>query len=136
MQLRIWHLYPQDMNIYGDRGNVIALQRRARWRGIDAVVRSADVGEPIEPEAVDLVFAGGGQDDQQVAVARDLQGRKGEQLRELAEDDAPMLLVCGTYQLFGHYFRTGGGDELPGIGLLDLHTVAGRRRLIGDALVE
>jgi CobQ-like glutamine amidotransferase family enzyme len=136
VELRIWHLYPSDMNIYGDRGNVIALLQRARWRGVEATLRSADVGEPIDPGAVDLVFAGGGQDDQQVAVARDLPGRKGELLRGLAEEDVPMLLVCGTYQLFGHYFRTGAGDELPGIGLLDLHTVAGTRRLIGDALVE
>jgi CobQ-like glutamine amidotransferase family enzyme len=124
------------MNIYGDRGNVIALEQRARWRGIDVEVRAADVGDAIEPDEVDLIFAGGGQDDQQVAVSRDLAGRKGEQLRALAEDDAPMLLVCGTYQLFGHYFRTGTGDELPGIGVLDLHTVAGKRRLIGDALVR
>ena len=136
MRLRIWHLYPLDMNVYGDRGNVIALARRARWRGIDVDVRTADVGDPIEPDEVDLVFAGGGQDDQQVGVARDLRGRKAEQLRSLAEDDAPMLLVCGTYQLFGHYFRTGSGEELPGIGVLDAHTVAGKRRLIGDALVE
>ena len=136
MRLRIWHLYPQDMNIYGDRGNVIALAQRARWRGIDVEVRSADVGEPIETDEVDLVFAGGGQDDQQLGVAKDLQWRKGEQLRKLAEDDTPMLLVCGTYQLFGHYFKTGAGEELRGIGLLDLHTVAGKRRLIGDALVE
>src|SRR5688500_6643011 len=107
------------MNIYGDRGNVIALEQRARWRGIDVEVRTADVGDPIEPAEVDLVFAGGGQDDQQLGIARDLQGKKGEQLRALAEDDAPMLLVCGTYQLFGHYFKTGTGEELRGIGLLD-----------------
>jgi CobQ-like glutamine amidotransferase family enzyme len=136
VRLRIWHLYPQDMNIYGDRGNVIALEQRARWRGLDVEVRTADVGEQLEPDEIDLVFAGGGQDDQQLGVARDLQGKKGEQLRELAEDDTPMLLVCGTYQLFGHYFRTGTGDELRGIGLLDAHTLAGKRRLIGDALVE
>ena len=135
MRLRIWHLYPLDMNIYGDRGNVIALEQRARWRGFDVEVRTADVGDAIEPDDVDLLFAGGGQDDQQLGVARDLQGKKAEQLRALAEDDAPMLLVCGTYQLFGHYFRTGSGEELPGIGVLDAHTVAGKRRMIGDALV-
>jgi CobQ-like glutamine amidotransferase family enzyme len=124
------------MNIYGDRGNVIVLQQRARWRGINVEVHTADVGDPLDLDQVDLVFAGGGQDDQQIAVARDLQGRKGQQLRELAEDDAPMLLVCGTYQLFGRFFRTGTGNELPGIGVFDAHTVAGTRRLIGDALVE
>ncbi|HEY3109238.1 MAG TPA: glutamine amidotransferase [Chloroflexota bacterium] len=134
MRLDLWHLYPQDMNIYGDRGNVIALLQRARWRGIEAELHVCDVGDRLEPERCDLVFAGGGQDDQQVAVARDLRGSKGEALRELAEDDVPMLLVCGTYQLFGHYFRTGDG-EIEGIGLLNLHTVAGRRRMIGDQVV-
>jgi CobQ-like glutamine amidotransferase family enzyme len=124
------------MNIYGDRGNVIALTQRARWRGLEVEVRTPEMGEPIDADEVDLVFAGGGQDDHQVGVSRDLAGPNGAALRELAEDDAPMLLVCGTYQLFGHYFRTGTGDELRGIGLLDAHTVAGKRRMIGDALVE
>jgi CobQ-like glutamine amidotransferase family enzyme len=132
MRLDLWHLYPSDMNIYGDRGNVIALAQRARWRGIDVELHSCDVGDRIDADHCDLVFAGGGQDDQQFVVARDLAGPNGAALRELAETDAPMLLVCGTYQLFGHYFRTGSGDEIRGIGLLDLHTVAGARRMIGD----
>jgi CobQ-like glutamine amidotransferase family enzyme len=134
--LRIWHLYSREMNIYGDRGNVIALTQRSRWRGIDVEVRTPDMGERIDADAVDLVFAGGGQDDHQIAVSKDLAGPNGRALCELAEDDVPMLLVCGTYQLFGHYFRTGAGNELPGIGLLDAHTVAGKRRMIGDALIE
>ena len=124
------------MNIYGDRGNVIALSERARWRGLDVEVVAPELGEPIDAEQVDLVFAGGGQDDHQINVSRDLAGRNGAVLRELADDEVPMLLVCGTYQLFGRYFRTGDGVELPGIGILDAHTVAGRRRMIGDALVE
>jgi CobQ-like glutamine amidotransferase family enzyme len=135
VRLDLWHLYPQDMNIYGDRGNVIALLQRARWRGIEVELHTCDVGDRIDPDRCDLVFAGGGQDDQQVAVAADLAGPNGEALRALAEDDAPMLLVCGTYQLFGHYFRTGAGGEIRGIGLLDLHTVAGSRRMIGDQVV-
>jgi CobQ-like glutamine amidotransferase family enzyme len=134
--LRIWHLYSREMNIYGDRGNVIALTQRARWRGIEVEVRMPELGERIDAELVDLVFAGGGQDDHQVSVSKDLAGPNGRALRELAEDDTPMLLVCGTYQLFGHYFRTGAGDELAGIGLLDAHTVAGKRRMIGDTLIE
>lgn len=135
-RLRVCHLYPQDMNIYGDRGNVLTLVRRASWRGVDVEVRTVDVGERIPADDVDVLFAGGGQDNQQVAVARDLRGPNGDILRELAEQDAPMLLVCGTYQLFGHYFRTGEGQELPGIGLFDMHTRAGPRRMIGDTLVS
>jgi CobQ-like glutamine amidotransferase family enzyme len=135
MRLDLWHLYPQDMNIYGDRGNVIALAQRARWRGIEVELHACDVGDRIDAERCDLVFAGGGQDDQQFAVARDLAGPNGAALREIAEADVPMLLVCGTYQLFGHYFKTGGGAEIKGIGVLDLHTVAGRRRMIGDQVV-
>jgi CobQ-like glutamine amidotransferase family enzyme len=134
VRLDLWHLYPQDMNIYGDRGNVIALVERARWRGIEVELHGCDVGDRLDAEHCDLIFAGGGQDAQQFAVAGDLRGAKAATLRELAEDDAPMLLVCGTYQLFGHYFRTGEG-EIEGIGLLDLHTVAGRRRMIGDQVV-
>src|SRR5207244_11531299 len=135
VRLDLWHLYPQDMNIYGDRGNVIALAQRARWRGIEVELHSCDVGDRLDPERCDLSFAGGGQDDQQVAVARDLGGVKARVLRDLAEDGLPMLPACGTYQLFGHYFRTGGGGEIEGIGLLDLHTVAGPRRMIGDQVV-
>ncbi len=124
------------MNIYGDRGNVIALVQRARWRGFEVEVVAPELGAPIDPDRADLVFAGGGQDDHQVAVARDLAGRTGAVLREMAEDDVPMLLICGTYQLFGRYFRTGDGTELPGIGVFDAYTVAGTRRIIGDALVQ
>lgn len=134
--LRIWHLYSREMNIYGDRGNVIALTQRARWRGVDVDLRAPEMGARIDSDAVDLVFAGGGQDDHQVGVARDLAGPNGQILRELAGDDLPMLLICGTYQLFGHYFRTGSGEELRGIGVLDAHTVAGKRRMIGDTLVD
>jgi CobQ-like glutamine amidotransferase family enzyme len=136
VRLDLWHLYPRDMNIYGDRGNVIALVARLRWRGFEVEVHELDPGGRLEADRCDLVFAGGGQDDQQVAVARDLAGPNGDALRALADDDVPMLLVCGTYQLFGRYFRTGDGIELPGLGLLDLHTEAGPRRTIGDQVVH
>ena len=124
------------MNIYGDRGNVIALTRRLEWRGFEVIVETINIGDRIDPRRCDLVFAGGGQDDQQYVVAEDLRANNGNILRDLAEDNVPMLLVCGTYQLFGHWFRTGDGREIRGIGILDAHTIAGRRRLIGDTLVE
>ena len=130
------HLYSHDMNIYGDRGNVISLAKRLEWRGFDVVIETINIGDRIDPLRCDLVFAGGGQDDQQHVVALDLRSWNGAVLHDLAEQNVPMLLVCGTYQLFGHWFRTGDGREIRGIGLLDVHTMAGQRRLIGDTLVE
>ncbi len=130
------HLYSHDMNIYGDRGNVIALTKRLQWRGFEVIVEEINIGDRLDPRRCDLVFAGGGQDDQQHVVAEELRLWNGAILRDLADSGVPMLLVCGTYQLFGHWFRTGDGREIEGIGLLDLHTIAGKRRLIGDSLVD
>lgn len=137
MKLSICHLYPDSMNIYGDRGNVIALAQRARWRGIEVEVRRVDVGErPDFLAEVDVFFFGGGQDKEQVAVSRDLQGDTGKALIETVEGGAALLAICGGYQLLGHYFKTGTGDLLPGISLFDAYTVAGTRRFIGDVVVE
>jgi len=131
----LWHLYPEEMNIYGDRGNVIALTRRLAWRGHEVLVRRLDVGGRLDSRDCHLVFGGGGQDDQQFAVMESLRAN-GDILRGLAADGVPMLLVCGLYQLFGHVFRTGDGRELAGIGALDLTTTAGRERMIGNVVVE
>jgi CobQ-like glutamine amidotransferase family enzyme len=123
------------MNIYGDRGNVLALAQRARWRGIEAKVREIGIGEPI-PADVDLFFFGGGQDQEQVAVSADLQGAKGEALKAAVEDGAALLAVCGGYQLLGHEYRPHEAEPLPGIGLFDLTTVAGHERFIGNVVVD
>jgi CobQ-like glutamine amidotransferase family enzyme len=136
MELRIAYLYATGMNVYGDRGNVIALVQRCRWRGFDVAVHELGVGAVGDLRGYDLIFAGGGQDRDQVAVSRDLQGSAGSSLREAIEDDAVVLTVCGTYQLLGSEFRTGAGNVLPGIGVFDAWTVAGPRRHIGDALVR
>ena len=100
MTLTISWLYSAKMNIYGDRGNVIVLRQRARWRGIDVIVRESEIGDPIPPET-DIFFFGGGQDQEQIAVSRDLQGAKGEAIKAAVEDGAGMLAVCGGYQLLG-----------------------------------
>ena len=131
----IAHLYPHDMNIYGDLGNVIALRRRLEWRGIDVEVRSVDVGSPFDFSDVDIVFGGGGQDSGQGAITDDLLSR-GEDLRGLATAGTPMLVVCGTYQLFGSSFVTADGATLPGIGIFRAHTVAGSTRLIGNIVID
>jgi CobQ-like glutamine amidotransferase family enzyme len=135
MRLTIGWLYPTRMNIYGDRGNVIAMRRRAEWRGLETDVRHIELGDPI-PEEVDLFFFGGGQDQEQIAVARDLAGRKGDALKAAVESGAALLSVCGGYQLLGREYRPHDADPLPGIGLFDVETVAGSERFIGNVIVD
>ncbi|HEX5331511.1 MAG TPA: glutamine amidotransferase [Cellulomonas sp.] len=131
----IAHLYPDDMNIYGDVGNVIALRRRLEWRGIDVEVRSVEVGSPFDFAGVDIVFGGGGQDSGQQVVAEDLLAR-GDDLRSLAAGGTPMLVVCGTYQLFGSSVVTADSAALDGIGIFGARTVAGASRLVGNIVVD
>lgn len=128
--ITITHLYPASMNIYGDTGNVATLKNRLERRGFQAVVAKVDIGEVI-PKNTDILVAGGGQDEGQIRVADDLQSKK-DQLLEMCELGVPMLLICGTYQLFGHWFKTSQGKTIPGIGLFDMTTTAGAQRLIGN----
>jgi CobQ-like glutamine amidotransferase family enzyme len=136
MDFRIAFLYPELMNIYGDRGNILTLTRRAQWRGIDVSVDKISVGDTIDPDYYDFYFFGGGQDKQQITVSHDLQGHKADALKEAVERGAVILSICGGYQLLGHYYRPFDADDLPGIGLLDAHTDAGNNRYIGNVLVE
>lgn len=133
-ELVIVSLYPRDMNIYGDRGNVLALQRRARAHGFEPRVIEVNPGDPW-PDRVDIVLGGGGQDSGQGRVATDLRERA-ETIRALAEDGTPMLMICGLYQLFGHRFITHTGEELTGIGVLDVETRGGEERMIGNIVIE
>lgn len=128
-------LYGAKMNIYGDRGNVLALARRAAWRGIDLEVREIGLGDPI-PDDIDIFFWGGGQDQEQVAVSRDLRGAKAKQLRAAIEDGAAMLAICGGYQLLGKEYCPHEGEILPGIGVFDAVSVAGPERFIGNVVVN
>ena len=134
MELRVCHLYGDVMCIYGDRGNVLALRRRAEWRNIVVSVETVSIGDRLDPERFDLFFFGGGQDAQQDLVAEDLRGPNGGALRRALAGGAAMLSVCGGYQLLGHFYRPFEGPELPGLGVLDVHTVAGRIRFIGNVL--
>lgn len=133
-ELVIVSLYPRDMNIYGDRGNVLALARRARAHGFVPRVVEVNPGDPL-PDRIDIVIGGGGQDSGQGRVADDLL-RRGDALRALATSGTPMLMVCGLYQLFGHRFLTHEGEELTGIGVLDVETRGGGERMIGNIVVE
>jgi lipid II isoglutaminyl synthase (glutamine-hydrolysing) len=134
VKIRVGHLYPSYLNIYADRGNIAVLARRAAWRGHELEVAAIGMNDPVEPGAHDLFYIGGGQDREQALVARDLAGKEG--LVEAVEGGAAVLAVCGGYQLLGRFYRERSGEELPGIGLLPLHTVAGDRRMIGDVLLE
>ncbi len=133
--LQILHLYPNHMNLYGDRGNLIAIQHRALERGIPVEVVHAEPEAPISWRDVDLIFMGGGEDSHQARIAEDFLRRAPELTRAL-EDGVPMLAICGAYQLLGHYYRTVNGDKLPGIGFLDVTTEAGRPRAIGDVVAH
>src|SRR5919202_5766811 len=128
------------MNLYGDRGNVIAIKKRAEWRGIPVDVVDVGLGEGVRPtSSADLFLFGGGQDREQALLAGDLSGSKGADLRTLVEDGGVVLGVCGGYQLMGHYYETPEGEKLPGVGIFDLHTEPRKpeeARLIGNVLVR
>jgi CobQ-like glutamine amidotransferase family enzyme len=135
MPIVIGWLYGASMNIYGDRGNVIALTQRAAWRGLDTEVVSIGVGEPVPPR-VDIYFFGGGQDQEQIAVSRDLEGEKGDRIKADIENGAAALTICGGYQLFGREYRPHDAAPLPGIGVFDAVTVAGSERFIGNVVID
>jgi len=133
-KIRILNLYPDEMNIYGDSGNVLTLTRRLQWHGYDSEVLFLHPGDTF-PESIDLVIGGGGQDSGQQKIAKDLQ-RIAPNLRKLADNGTPMLMICGLYQLFGHRFVTDKGDEIKGIGIFDAETIAKDKRLIGNIVIE
>jgi CobQ-like glutamine amidotransferase family enzyme len=136
MELRVLGLYPDQMNIYADRGNIIFLRRRCEWRGIDFVYGGAGQGESVDPAAHDLFYIGGGQDRDQRAVASDMVETKREALSGAVDDGAVLLAVCGGYQLLGESYQL-GEETLPGLGLADLRTVREEGpRLIGNVAIE
>lgn len=131
--LTILQLYRAEMNIYGDWGNVLALKKRAGWHGFEPEILTYEPGQELP--AADIVVGGGGQDSGQERVRDDLL-KIGPELKRRADDGVPMLMICGLYQLFGHYFDTGTGTRIEGIGLFDAHTVAGPKRLIGNIVTD
>src|SRR5262249_51779047 len=133
--IRVGHLYPDYLNIYADRGNIAVLARRAAWRGHELEVSALGMGDAVVPGQHDLYYVGGGQDREQLLVAEDLVG-KAEALHDAVDGGAAVLAVCGGYQLLGRGYRGVHGENMSGIGLLPLETVAGERRMIGDVLIE
>ena len=135
-ELRVCSLYPDLMNIYADRGNMLMLERRCAWRGIGFRIAAAGLGDPVDPEAHDLFYIGGGQDRDQALCARDLATVKRDALHVAADAGKVVLAVCGGYQLLGSSYEL-GDEELLGVGLVDLHTVREPGpRLIGNVAIE
>lgn len=132
--ITILQLYPRDMNIYGDQGNLQVLVRRLEWYGYTPKVISYNVGDSL-PNSADIVIGGGGQDSGQVKIHADLL-KIGPTLKSWADDGTPMLMVCGLYQLFGHFFRTLNNVMMEGIGVLDIETYGTNERLIGNIITS
>ncbi|RBP97895.1 glutamine amidotransferase [Bifidobacterium aemilianum] len=130
----ILFLYPKDMNIYGDFGNLLTITRRLSLYGYEPLVHYCNQGDPW-PGQVDMVLGGGGQDEGQKKIIDDLQDRA-EGLRSLADQGVPMLVICGLYQLFGRYFQATDGTRMEGIGIFDAYTVGQDERMIGNLVEE
>lgn len=139
LTLTLGHLYPDQLNLYGDRGNIMTLQRRCQLRGIQLQVVGLGIGDALAPDEYDMLFIGGGQDKEQAPVAEDLHEMKGIGLWAAIEDDMPVLAVCGGYQLLAHYYRPAQGPAMRGLGVFDAWTIhKGPRapRYIGDIAIS
>lgn len=134
-KLSLAHLYPELLNIYGDFGNVLTIKKRCEWRNIDIEITNINIKDKIEPEKFDFYFIGGGQDNQQIEVSRELQLQKNA-LHDAMNLNAVALGICGGYQLFGNYYQPHNGARLLGIGLLNAYTIAGDKRFIGNVTAK
>ena len=137
MKFTVGWLYPDLMNIYGDRGNILTLLKRAEWHGLEPQLKEIGRGPAGSGMTdVDLFFFGGGQDREQALIYDDLRQNKQESLQTAVHDGAQVLAVCGGYQLLGHYYQTADGRRFDGIGMIDVVTQAGKKRFIGDVVAR
>ena len=134
--LRICHLYPDLLNLYGDRGNILCMRRRLEWRGIDAEVTEVTVGQQADFTQFDLFFIGGGQDFEQEVLLSDLKAGKGSEIKAAIADGKTFLTICGGYQMLGSYYRTWDGKQCDFIGAIDYYTVGAKERMIGNTIFE
>ena len=132
MELNIYHLYPDVLNLYGDRGNVLCMQRRLEWRGMQANIVNVPIGTKLDAKNCDLIFIGGGQDFEQEVLLDDLKGEKTAELKAAIADGVPVLAICGGYQMLGQYYKTWDGQQCDFTGALDLYTVGSEQRMIGN----
>jgi len=136
VKFRLLSLYPDQMNIYADRGNILFLKHRCEWRGIEFELTGCSIGEQFDPEAHDLLYIGGGQDRDQKVVAGDLVETKRDLVHDYVDRGSGLLAVCGGYQLLGNYYEL-GSNQIEGLGLFDFHTVrSDGPRLIGPVAIE
>ena len=135
MKITIAQLYPRDMNLYGDWGNTLVLKKRLERRGFDVEIIDHNPGDSTDFSKIDIFVGGGGQDSGQTIIQNDLLARADE-LRQLAKDGVPMLMICGMYQLFGRFFRTLKGEEIVGANILPIETIAGDERMIGNIVIK
>ena len=134
MKLTIGHLYPDLLNLYGDRGNIQCMKKRCEWRGIDVEIREYQLTDPIDFSGLDIVLLGGGSDREQQIVCTTLQNIR-DDMKAYVEDGGSVIAVCGGYQLLGHYYETGEG-KMKGLSLVDLYTKQGSPRLISNVVLK
>ncbi len=132
MTLKIAHLYPDLLNLYGDTGNVLCLEKRLLWRGIDCITQRMISGRTYDFDDCDIIFIGGGQDFEQTLVLRELSRGTDLSLKKAVENETVVLAVCGGFQLLGKYYKTYTGDVMNFTGVLDFYTIGGEKRLIGN----
>lgn len=135
-KITICHLYPDVLNLYGDRGNIIALKKRLEWRGIECEIKEANIGDGIDVDSTDIFFIGGGQDFEQEVLLKDLSLGKGKQIIEAVESGKVFLAICAGYQILGKYYRTHTGEICNFIGALDVYTIGQKQRMIGNYVYE
>jgi CobQ-like glutamine amidotransferase family enzyme len=128
-------MYPDLMNLYGDRGNLICLKKRMEWYGLDCDIKNINLEDRLDFGQIDMIFMGGGSDREQGLVYHDLL-RKSDQLMAEIESGLPMLCVCGAYQLLGLYYKSTDGTVLDGLGFFPFYTLGKKGRLIGNILIE
>lgn len=134
MEIKIAHLYPELLNLYGDRGNIISLKKRAEWRGIDVSVKEYRLNDDIDFENIDILFIGGGSDREQLLVCTRLKEIK-EKFADYVNDNGVVVAICGGYQLLGHYYKM-KDETVEGLDILDIYTESGKGRLIGNVVIK
>ncbi len=135
-KITICHLYPDVLNLYGDRGNIIALKKRLEWREIECEIKEANIGDSIDVDSTDIFFIGGGQDFEQEVLLKDLSSGKGEQITQAVESGKVFLAICAGYQILGKYYKTHTGEICEFIGALDVFTEGQKQRMIGNYTYE
>ena len=134
MELNICHLYPDILNLYGDRGNIITMKRRLEGRGIKVNIDECSIGQPLNADKYDIFFIGGGQDFEQEVLLRDLSSGKAQDIRTAVEEEKTFLAICGGYQMLGEYYKTWDGVQLDFIGAIGVHTIGAKERMIGNSM--